>query len=113
MYKAALPALSVAAISPPPNYCQSVNILASYWFISQLASILLRYWSPVSPAEFNCLRVATAIFSHAFSPPDSLSFSSSLSTLSSASPFSFSFFSSHFLSYSAGRHSICLINSLM
>ena len=59
MYKATLATLPIAAISPPPNYCQSMNILASFWFISQLAGILLHYWSPVSPAEFNCFRVST------------------------------------------------------
>ena len=81
-----------------------MNILTSYWFISQLASILLRYWSPVSPAEFNCFTAA--------SPPSfpfllsvlHFSLSSWLSTLSSVCPFFSFLFSSRFLSYPTGRH---------
>ena len=107
MYKAVPPALSIAAISSPPKYCQSVNILARYCFISQLASILLCYWSPVSLAEFT---VAT--------PPSLLMLLSLLLTFSILTfPLSLVCDHSHSLSFSLifllpCRETLSLLNKL-
>ena len=108
------PTFPMQPFFPPPNHLSICEHLASYWFISQLASIILWYWSPVSPVEFNCFMVAT--------PPSFLMLLTLLLTfsillafpLSLARTFFLSFlFSSHFLSYPEGRPSVCLISSLM
>ena len=108
MYKAAPPPILLQSFPSLPCTCQSVNILASYWCISQLASILLHYWSPVSPAEFNrhLSSLASLSYTLAFPPPHFPLF------LAHALSLSF-LFSSHFLSYPSGRHSVCLIYSFM